>query len=206
MYEAVTGDTAEDDKSLWDQFYKKKNLVYGKEPISFLKDHIGKIKRGRALVLAMGEGRNAIYLAKHGFKVEGNDISEVAIQKALTFAKESRVSIKATVADLKNTKLPENQYEFILMSLYFDPSLVAPIKKALSKGGLVMFYNKLDLPKQLNNSHSVRGAPDEFSVKPGELRTYFEDFEILVYREYLDGGDRVAAILAKKPFGKKDTP
>ena len=35
----------------------------------------------------MGEGRNAVFLAKNGFTVDGCDISEIAIKKALDLAK-----------------------------------------------------------------------------------------------------------------------
>lgn len=215
LYEAVTGEAPEDDKTLWDQFYKKKTLIYGREPISFLKDNIKKIKKGRAFVPAMGEGRNAIFLAKNGFRVEGNDLSEVAIQKALAFAKESKVTIKANVADLTEVKIPENQYEFILVSLFFDPKIIEPLKKALTPGGSIMFYNKLDTTEDDPTFPSTKSLkelapttkyePDDFTVKPGELRKYFENFDITIYREYLDQGIRVAAILAKKPLRKKNT-
>ncbi len=90
-YEAVTGESADEDKSFWDSFYKEKNYIYGKDAVGFLKDNLTKIPKGKAFVPAMGEGRNAVYLAKHGFDVTGNDISEIAIDKAKVLAKQQNV-------------------------------------------------------------------------------------------------------------------
>ena len=77
------------------------------------------IPKGRAFVPAMAEGRNAIYLAKKGFIVEGNDISEVAIDRALEAAKKQNLEIKATVSDLEQFKYPSERYDFILVSQFY---------------------------------------------------------------------------------------
>lgn len=57
------------------------------EPAQFLVDNIGFLPNGQALDIAMGTGRNALYLAKMGFEVEGVDISEEAVSIALESAK-----------------------------------------------------------------------------------------------------------------------
>ncbi len=196
-YEAVTGVSAEDDKNAWDNFYKNKSDLYGKEPISFLKEHLHLITRGRALVPAMGEGRNAIYLAKNGFQVEGIDYSEIAVQKALANAKSAQVSFKAIVQDLHYFHFQENYYDLVVVCLYYDKVLLSQFKRAVKRGGYLIFYNKLDQQdsKILNK---VR-VPDDFAVKSGELKEGLKDFQIKEYREYKDFDTRVAAILARKP-------
>lgn len=70
------------DKVLWEKRYETEAYILGKEPVEFLKEHIGLLPRGKALDLAMGEGRNAVFLAKHGFEVDGCDISEHAVKKS----------------------------------------------------------------------------------------------------------------------------
>jgi len=52
-------------------------------PSQFLVDNISLLPRGKALDMAMGSGRNAIYLANNGFEVEGVDISKNAVDSAL---------------------------------------------------------------------------------------------------------------------------
>jgi 2-polyprenyl-3-methyl-5-hydroxy-6-metoxy-1,4-benzoquinol methylase len=61
-------------------------------------ENITLLPRGRALDVAMGNGRNTIYLAKMGFSAErGGDISKEAIENALKAAKTAGVHIKAQV-------------------------------------------------------------------------------------------------------------
>ena len=194
-YEAVTGESADEDKTVWDTFYKNKNFAYGKEAIEFLRSSISLIPRGRAFVPAMGEGRNAIFLAKQGFMVDGNDISDVAVDKTLAEAKKQNVSIKANVADLNQYPYPESYYDFILVSLFYEKSLIPQFKKALKKGGYIMFYNKIASTTLVKD-----GSPSDFTVKQGELKDAFKEYKIVKpYQEYIENGSKMAVILAKKP-------
>lgn len=195
-YEAVTGESADDDKSAWDNFYKNRTSAYGKDAIDFLKQHINKIPRGRAFVPAMGEGRNALYLAKNGFQVEGVDISQVAVQKALVDAKSLKVTIKASVEDLNQFHYQDAYYDLIVVSLFYDKSLIPKFKQSLKKGGYILFYNQMETPDQ-RGKHST--APDDFTVKTGELKEAFKEYQIKDYKEFKDHGKPMAAILAKKP-------
>ena len=133
-YEAITGESADEERSFWDSFYKQKDNAFGKEAVGFLKENLSKIPRGKAFVPAMGEGRNALFLAKNGFDVIGNDISDIAVDKAKVMAKKMNLKLKASVVDLKEYKFPENQFDFIFISLFFDKSLLPSLKKSLKKG------------------------------------------------------------------------
>jgi hypothetical protein len=110
-YESITGDSVEDDHGVWDSFYKKRNHAFGKEPVGFLKEHLRTLKKGRAFVPAMGEGRNAIFLARSGFKVDGVDLSSVAVDRAVDEARSQNTSIKGVVADLFQFQYPKETYE-----------------------------------------------------------------------------------------------
>ena len=48
----------------WDKRYTQARYIYGKEPVGFLKEHVGALGAGKALCLAAGEGRNAVFLAQ----------------------------------------------------------------------------------------------------------------------------------------------
>ncbi len=191
FYEAVTGESADEDRSFWDAFYQQKDHAFGKEAVGFLKEHLAKIPRGKAFVPAMGEGRNAIYIAKNGFDVTGNDISDVAIDKAKVTARKLNLKLKASVIDLKEYPFTENQFDFIFVSLFYDRSVIAGLKKSLKKGGYIMFYEEV-------HNGDPKKAPGMFWVKSNELPELFKDFQIITYKEYQDHGKSVAAILAKK--------
>ncbi len=67
----------------WDERYDKEAFHYGKEPNDFLRDNLTLIpKGGRVLCLAEGEGRNAIFLARSGFKVTAVDRARKGLRGA----------------------------------------------------------------------------------------------------------------------------
>ena len=100
-------------KDRWDSRYAREMYIYGKGPTAFLKQKIAMVRKGKALVLAMGEGRNAVYLAQNGFDVTGVDISEVAIEKCKKLADESNTKVNTVVADLTDYDMGKAQYDLI---------------------------------------------------------------------------------------------
>ncbi|WP_432468524.1 class I SAM-dependent methyltransferase [Agarivorans sp. Z349TD_8] len=102
---------------MWDQIYDTEEYVYGKLPNDFLKSHYDAIPEGKVLLLAEGEGRNAVFLAKLGYSVTAVDISNVAIQKLERLAKENNVVIETICADLATFDLGESKWDGIV-SIY----------------------------------------------------------------------------------------
>lgn len=168
-------------KERWNQRYSREMYVYGKEPVAFLKQKISVLKKGHALVLAMGEGRNAVYLAQTGFDVTGVDISEVAIEKCKKLAAERGTTVNTVVADLINYDMGKSQYDLITNFYYYEKSLFPKIIDALKPGGMFIL-------EQFSSDHPKLGAkfgprnPD-YLVKPNELLEIFKSFRILYYED-----------------------
>jgi SAM-dependent methyltransferase len=70
------------DASGWDERYRSADLVWGAPPNRFVAEEFADAPPGRALDLACGEGRNALWLASQGWQVTAIDFSPVAIEKA----------------------------------------------------------------------------------------------------------------------------
>ena len=68
-------------------------------PSTLLLEHLHLLPKGRVLDVAMGKGRNALYLAKQGFDVEGVDIDETSVKKCREAASKRRLKIKAQGVD-----------------------------------------------------------------------------------------------------------
>lgn len=204
VYQMVTGDDSEGDRKHWDKLFSTRSYVFGKEPAVFLKDHLWFLSSGRtldsasrALDLAMGEGRNAVFLAKKGFVVDGVDISEVALRKAKRLAHDHGVSINTIIADLTKYKIKQDYYSVILNFDYLQRDLIPQIKRGLKKGGVVVYENyTID---QLNNNQGFNIRRD-FLLNKGELRDLFKDFQILVYHEVNNGKEAKASLIARKPL------
>lgn len=195
-YQAITGDSSDEDRSRWDSFFSTNDYVYGKEPAPFLKANINLLPVGRALDLAMAEGRNAVFLAKKGFKVDGVDISEVALRKARRLAREQNVSIQTINADLKTYQIKPSTYDVVINIQFLERRLFPQIKKGLKSGGVVVIENYTE--DQLKNP-SGKAMNREYLLRKGELKETFKEFSILFDRETNDGKDAVARFVARKP-------
>lgn len=148
------------------------------------------------MVLAMGEGHDAVFLAKKGFKVEGIDISAVALRKARRLARENRVFINPIIGNLKYYKLPVETYDLVVNVDYFRAELINDIKKSLKPGGYVVFQNFLTEQKSKSTGLSV---PPRFLVEHNQLKELFKDFEIIVYNETNNSEKALAQLIARKP-------
>ncbi len=184
------------DKLFWDKKYETEAYIFGKEPVEFLKEHIDVLPRGKALDIAMGEGRNAVFLAKNGFAVDGCDISEIAVKKAQDLAKENNVAIHAFVADLETYKLPKDTYDAIVCFYYLQRDLIPQMKEALKPGGMIM-YETYTIE---NWERGFEGPKNkDYLLKPNELLYLFKDLKIIYYRELvLNNKKAIASLIAKK--------
>jgi hypothetical protein len=189
---------SEDDKNRWNKRYNTGEYIYGKEPLKFLKEKLDILVKGKALVLAMGEGRNAVFLARNGFDVDGCDISEKAIEKTKLLASKSGVTLNAFVADLEEYKIPADKYDLITCFYYTQRDLIPQIKEGLRKGGMVMFETySIDQLKYGDNAPGPKNP--EYLLKHNELLDSFRDFRILYYREgEIAENKSVVSLIAQK--------
>ena len=106
--------------------------VHNGDPARFLVENIGLIPKGRVLDVAMGSGRNAIYLAKMGFTVFGVDVSPDNIANALFLARKINVTIYPEVGDLeKDYRIPVDYYDVIICFNYLQRSLFPQIRDGI---------------------------------------------------------------------------
>jgi tellurite methyltransferase len=187
---------SEQDRLFWNKRYDTETYILGKEPVEFLKEYINILPRGKALDIAMGEGRNAVFLAKNGFEVDGCDVSEIAVKKTLELAKENNVRVNAFVADLEIYKLPKDTYDVVACFYYLQRSLIPQIKEALKPGGMVI-YETYTIE---NWERGFEGPKNrDYLLKTNELLDLFKDLTIIYYRELvLDDKKAVASLIARK--------
>ncbi len=187
------------DQNRWDKRFRKKEFALGKEPNPFLKRHIHLLPRGKALDIAAGEGRNAIYLAQNGFDVDAVDISEKGLKKAQKLAREKGVKINTFRVDLDRYQIEKERYDLIANFYFLKRRLIPRIKKGLKTGGKVIFETYIAEQRTLGV-----GGPKQakYFLKPNEPFRLFKGFRILFYREgiFREGGRKkaVASLIAEK--------
>ena len=183
------GGDSESMKARWNERYDRDMYIYGKEPADFLKQKIDRLKKGKVLVLAMGEGRNAVYLAQNGFDVTGVDISDVAIEKCNKLAEERNTMVNAVVADLTDYDMGEGQFDLITKFYYYEPSIFPQVIEALKPGGVFILEQfSIDHLKYRETSGFGPRNPD-YLIKPNELLEHFKSLRILYYEDAVVGLD-----------------
>ncbi len=171
-------------------------------PSSFLVENFNILPRGLALDLAMGDGRNAIYLATRGYDVDGVDADPDRVANARTAARGLGTPIRAVVGDVEDGTyiLPIESYDLIVVFNYLHRPLFHDIKEGVKPGGAVVYQTYTREQAQYG-----RPSNPEFLLEPGELAATFSDWEILREREFT-GPSRtagktsaLASIIARKP-------
>tara|TARA_B100001123_G_C14798127_1_gene823282 strand:+ start:89 stop:652 length:564 start_codon:yes stop_codon:yes gene_type:complete len=181
------------DKEKWNRKYNVKQYIEGKIPSDWLTCNSEVLTgNGRALDIAMGEGRNSIYLAQLGFKVTGIDISDIGIKKANTLAKEKNIKLEVVLADLDEYKFKKNFFDLVICFNFLDRSLFPKIRETIIPGGLIIYETfTIDFLK-------YSSFKKEWVLGCGELLQEFHGYRILRYRELDDGYKGIASIIAQK--------
>jgi SAM-dependent methyltransferase len=100
-------------KQFWNERYTAADYVYGTEPSLYFKEQLDKLKPGKLLLPAEGEGRNAVYAALNGWDVTAFDISDVAKDKAVKLAELVHVTINYQILGYDEFKLKEEAFDCI---------------------------------------------------------------------------------------------
>jgi len=174
----------------WNDRYSTNEFAYGEQPNNYLKEQLTPLDTGTILFPAEGEGRNAVFAAKLGWKVSAFDISTEGKSKAVQLAIHNQVSIDYQVGELQDLNYKAGQFDAIaLIYAHFPSSIKSIYHKTLShylcKGGLVIFeaFSKKHLHYIAANEKV--GGPKEidmlFSME--EIKADFGDYEIIVLEE-----------------------
>jgi tellurite methyltransferase len=183
-----------DEREYWNARYSARPADDSGEPNAFLREHLAMLPRGHVLELAMGEGHNAVFFAKQGYRVTGIDVSDAAVERTLSSARQARVYLEARREDLCSAILPANTYDVIACFNYLQRSLWPQIISALRPGGMVIY--------ETFSVDQVRyGHPTDrrYLLAPNELIEAFHALRIRIYRDLVVYGPKaVASLIAEK--------
>jgi SAM-dependent methyltransferase len=99
----------------WDERYRTDELVWRAEPNRFLVEEVEHMPPGRALDLACGEGRNALWLAAQGWEVTAVDFSAVGLAKARRLAIERGIRANFVAADVLTWDPPARAFDLVIV-------------------------------------------------------------------------------------------
>jgi 2-polyprenyl-3-methyl-5-hydroxy-6-metoxy-1,4-benzoquinol methylase len=170
----------------WNDRYSNAEFAYGEHPNNYLKAQLDKLKPGTILFPAEGEGRNAVYAAKQGWKVSAFDISVEGKKKAELLAARNNVTIDYHVGEMQTLNYKRDQFDAIAFIYAHFPANVKSsyhktIQNYLRKGGVIIFeaFSKNHLDYIAKNEKV--GGPKElamlFSVE--EIKADFPNYDII---------------------------
>jgi len=172
-------------------------------PANFLRDYSSLFTvegiPGSVVDLACGDGQNGLYLARRGLFVEFWDQTENRVCNITKEAEGEGLSVRGRIVNLELpgvNPLEENAYGAVLVFRYLHRPLIPCIKKSIKKGGLLMY-------ETFTRAQAALGRPKnpDFLLRPGELRSWFQDWTII---HDFEGFEKtppraIAQILCKRP-------
>jgi len=158
------------------------------DPSAFLVAMTKGLKPGKALDVAMGQGRNVLYLASKGWDVTGFDIADEGLKAAQASAARAGLTIKTVKAGWDDFDFGHGQWDLICFiytdAPVMDPHFIARVREGLKTGGLLLMdrpYRSLD--------HPEANWPDTDADKANAWLKTWSDLQIVYYEDITGVGD-----------------
>ena len=175
-------------------------------PSPFLVEVFERIHKGRedsardhrrALDLACGCGRDAVWLAMRGYEVDAIDILPDALKRAQDLARRCGVQVRTLLQDLERRPLlGRSCYDLVTVFRFLHRDLFPSIRDAVAPGGYVVY----ETFHERNRQTGKRPLSPEHLLRTGELAEAFDGFELLIVRDAVDRGGRYfSCLLARRP-------
>ncbi|MCX5721120.1 MAG: dihydroneopterin aldolase [Nitrospirae bacterium] len=154
-------------------------------PARFLTQQLHRLPKGKALDLASGSGRNALYLASQGFQVEAIDRDEQALAELAATAKQRNLpNLHVHTVDLERIttewpELPKQTYDVIVVFFYLHRPLFPALIESLKPNGALL-YETFTIDNHLRHKHPRRS---EFCLAHNELLRLTSGLRVLSYDE-----------------------
>lgn len=211
-----------DDRERWNEKYSDADFDLPDDPMPALERRIETLPDGRALDIATGTGRNALFLAEHGYAVDAIDVSDAALERARERAADRGVDanvnwIRADLdeydlaGDLESDGEGEGEsedetgdgYDVITISFFAALEHLPAIKEALAPGGVLVYEHHLRSSEPVD----VGPSSDRYRYRSNDLLQACLDLTILSYEEQrrsvgeYDGVAAVATLVARNSSG-----
>jgi SAM-dependent methyltransferase len=155
----------------WNRRYAGRELLWTAQPNRFLVKEASELPPGRALDVACGEGRNAVWLAERGWDVTGVDFSDVALAKARELARSRNVEARWVQADLLDYRPEPRTFDLVLVFYLQVPArerreIVRAVAEGVAANGTLLLVGH----DRSNLEHGHGGPRDEAVLyTPGDV-------------------------------------
>ena len=192
---------ADTDRERWDERYAE-GLHNEGEPPGWLDEFADELpKDGRALDVAAGTGRAALWLARAGLHVTAVDVSPVGLEHLADAARSEGLRVETVAMDLERAPLPPGRWDVISCFAYLQRDLFPAMRELLAPGGLLV--SEISTVRNLERHER---PPVRFLLEENELLTLVAPLRIVYYREGWIDDRAVARVIARKPSSTRARP
>lgn len=188
----------------WDERFREGTYPTDPDPSPVLRRYVDAMPDGRALDVATGTGRNAVFLAGEGYEVDAIDQSREGLRLARENARDRGIAdrLECIQADVPSYEFPETAYEVITVSFYRVVDRFPDVKEALVPGGYLFVQHHL----RTTDPVEVGPSGDRYRFAANELLHACLDLTVLRYderTETLEDGRKsaVATVVARNTTG-----
>jgi SAM-dependent methyltransferase len=185
---------ADGDRERWNARYSEEGETPEPSPFLLALDAILP-RRGSALDVAGGSGRNALWLARRGLDVTLADVSDVALDRAARAAAAAGLRLVTVRVDLEVEPPPPGPWDLVVCTYFLHRPLLAALPAVLAPGGLLVVAHAT----RTNLTRHARPGPDHV-LEDGELPGLVRGLEIVRSEEgWLESGRHEARLGARRP-------
>ncbi len=192
----------------WDERFRTGAYPSDPTPSSVLRDYIHEIPDGRALDVATGTGRNALFLLEAGYAVDAVDQSRVGLEVTRGHARDAGLAgrLETIQADIPSYGFPTKRYTLVTCSFYRAVDRLPDIIESIEPGGYLFMEHHLRSARRTPSGPSS----DRYRFASNELLRSSLGLTVLYYDETShksDDGDRRASarVLARRTTGTSQT-
>jgi len=176
---------SDEDRSRWDARYADGAYESRLHPSALLAMWLPRLPRGRALDVACGRGRNALFLAAAGFAVDAIDVSPVAIRLAADAARAAGLDVRFRLHDLDAPMPGDDLWDLVVITRYLNLPRVVELGTRLTSGGVLLCEVLLavDAPTSGPRERRFRAAPGALRAAVSAQRAGHSPLSVLDYME-----------------------
>jgi SAM-dependent methyltransferase len=181
-----------DNREKWNERYRSGEFSPSDAPSPLLERFLGSLPERRALDIATGTGRNALFLAEQGYQVDAIDISGEALALARERAAEQSLNVNWIQADIDEYCFPEGAYDVVTVTFFDALDRLPDIKETLASDGVLLYTHHLRSTETLDRGPSG----DRYRFRSNDLLRACLDLTVLHYEETTRTEEgRIAAVV-----------
>lgn len=184
----------EKDRLRWNKKYSENQ--YDSHVSETVKNFYSYAQKGKALDIASGMGKNALFLEEKGFIVDAVDISDYALEEL----RQENSSINTIETDLDSYIIKPEHYDLILNIRFLQRRLFPYMREGLKKGGLLIFESYLET----EDMYLKRPFNRDYLLRKNELLHSFLSLRIIYYQEKRVGASSEEILYKASLVGLKE--